>query len=124
MEVCVALGLLVSELSEEPWKGQVITFSENPQLHIIKGNTLKEKCEFVKRMQWNMNTNFQQVFDRILEIAVTAQLSQEEMIKTVFVFGDMEFDQASLNPWKTDYKVIKKKFKKSGYKVPVWEILK
>ena len=30
MELCVALGLLVSELSEEPWKGRVITFSANP----------------------------------------------------------------------------------------------
>ena len=29
-EVCVALGLFVSELSEEPCKGKVITFSENP----------------------------------------------------------------------------------------------
>lgn len=27
MEVCVALGLLISELSEDPWKGHVITFS-------------------------------------------------------------------------------------------------
>ncbi|CAN8247804.1 unnamed protein product [Cochlearia groenlandica] len=35
MEVCVALGLLVSELNEEPWKGKVITFSKNPQLHIL-----------------------------------------------------------------------------------------
>ncbi|WOH16150.1 hypothetical protein DCAR_0935699 [Daucus carota subsp. sativus] len=118
MEVSVSLGMLVSELSEEPWKGQVITFSENPQLHIIKGDTLKEKAEFVRDMQWNMNTDFQKVFDRILEIAVTAQLSQEQMIKTVFVFSDMEFDQASANPWKTDYKVIKKKFRKSGYRVP------
>ena len=28
MEVCVSLGLLLSELAEEPWKGKVITFSE------------------------------------------------------------------------------------------------
>ncbi|XLU63380.1 hypothetical protein S245_022589 [Arachis hypogaea] len=37
MDVCVALGLLVSELNEEPWKGKVITFSANPQLHLIEG---------------------------------------------------------------------------------------
>ncbi|KAE8009142.1 hypothetical protein FH972_005595 [Carpinus fangiana] len=29
-EVSVAMGLLVSDLSEEPWKGKVITFSESP----------------------------------------------------------------------------------------------
>ena len=38
MEVSVALGLLVSELSEEPWKGKVITFSEFPLLHFIQGD--------------------------------------------------------------------------------------
>lgn len=35
MEVSVALGLLISELSEEPWKGQLITYSANPQLHMV-----------------------------------------------------------------------------------------
>ncbi|MFQ6646135.1 hypothetical protein Gotur_019000, partial [Gossypium turneri] len=30
MDVAVALELLVSELSEEPWKGKVVTFSANP----------------------------------------------------------------------------------------------
>ncbi|KAK1401364.1 GPI inositol-deacylase PGAP1-like protein [Heracleum sosnowskyi] len=118
MEVSVALGLLVSELSEEPWKGQVITFSKEPQLHIIKGDTLQEKYNFVRFMKWGMNTNFQKVFDRILEVAVTSQLSQQQMVKTVFVFSDMEFDQASLNPWETDYQVLQKKFRKSGYRVP------
>ncbi|KAG8070039.1 hypothetical protein GUJ93_ZPchr0006g45632 [Zizania palustris] len=32
MDVCVALGLLVSELSEDPWRGRVITFSKHPEL--------------------------------------------------------------------------------------------
>ncbi|CAD6206516.1 unnamed protein product [Miscanthus lutarioriparius] len=36
MEVCVALGLLISELSEKPWAGRVITFSETPQIHKIE----------------------------------------------------------------------------------------
>ena len=62
---------------------------------------------------------FRRVFDRILNISVTAQLSEDQMVKTVFVFSDMEFDQASKNPWETDYMVIQKKFKERGYqKVP------
>ncbi|KAK3026312.1 hypothetical protein RJ639_041000 [Escallonia herrerae] len=32
LEVFVAVGLLISELSEEPWKGKLITFSEKPRL--------------------------------------------------------------------------------------------
>ncbi|KAK1362490.1 GPI inositol-deacylase PGAP1-like protein [Heracleum sosnowskyi] len=119
MAVAIALGLLVSELSEEPWKGQVITFSQNPQLHLIEGDTVQEKTQFIRFMEWGMNTDFQKVFDRILEVAVAAKLSEEQMIKRLFVFSDMEFDQASLNPWETDYQVIQKKFRKNGYeKVP------
>ncbi|KAF8687801.1 hypothetical protein HU200_042737 [Digitaria exilis] len=78
MEVCVALGLLISELSEEPWAGKL-------------------------------------VFDRILTTAVDARLAKEKMIRTVFVFSDMEFDEASASPWETDYEVICRKFQDAGY---------
>ncbi|OMO53838.1 hypothetical protein CCACVL1_28308 [Corchorus capsularis] len=95
MEVSVALGLLVSELSEEPWKGKVITFSENPELHLIEGDTLKAKTEFVRRMDWGGNTDFQKVFDQILSVAVEGKLSEDQLIKRIFVFSDMEFDEAN-----------------------------
>ncbi|KAI3771777.1 hypothetical protein L6452_02945 [Arctium lappa] len=36
MEVPVTHELLASELSAEPWKGRVITFSLSPELHSIK----------------------------------------------------------------------------------------
>ncbi|CAN1294572.1 Uncharacterized protein L728 [Linum perenne] len=95
MEVCVALGLLVSELSEEPWKGKVITFSENPEMHLVEGSSLKEKTEFIRRMNWGGSTNFYKVFDKILETAVANNLNEDQLIKRVFVFSDMEFHQAS-----------------------------
>ncbi|EEF30857.1 conserved hypothetical protein [Ricinus communis] len=145
MEVSVALGLLVSELSEEPWKGKAFTFSEIPELHFIEGDSLFEKTEFVRRMDWGRNTDFQKVFDRILEVAVENKLSEDQLIKRVFVFSDMEFDSASGNygdicgnwnsnrepgseeedkkmhpsGWETDYQAIQRKFKEKGYtKVP------
>ncbi|CAN6199592.1 unnamed protein product [Urochloa humidicola] len=115
IEVCVALGLLISELSEKPWGGRVITFSATPQIHKIEGKTLTQKMTFIKRMEWQMNTNFQAVFDRILRTAVDARLPKDKMIRTVFVFSDMEFDEASQRPWETDYQVICRKFKDAGY---------
>ncbi|XP_058200581.1 uncharacterized protein LOC131315504 [Rhododendron vialii] len=131
MEVSVALGLLISELSEKPWRGKLITFSANPQLHKIKGDSLQSKTEFIRDMDWGVNTDFQKVFDRILEVAVKGKLSEDEMIKTLFVFSDMEFDQASrtyngsgygrasTKNWETDYTVIERKYKEKGYeKVP------
>ncbi|KAK7275711.1 hypothetical protein RIF29_16833 [Crotalaria pallida] len=123
MEVSVALGLLVSELSVEPWKGKVITFSENPQLQLIEGNDLESKTDFVRGMEWGMNTNFQRVFDLILDVAVSGNLKEDQMIKRVFVFSDMEFDEASLNPWETDYQAITRKFNEKGYGSAVPQIV-
>ncbi|XP_020182889.1 uncharacterized protein [Aegilops tauschii subsp. strangulata] len=123
MDVCIALGLLVSELTDDPWRGRVITFSEQPNIHMIKGDTLSEKTEFVRNMDWGMNTDFQAVFDKILEVAVGAGLPAEKMVRRVFVFSDMEFDQASANPWETDYEAIVRKFSEAGYGAAVPEIV-
>ncbi|CAK7336080.1 unnamed protein product [Dovyalis caffra] len=40
---------------------------------------------------------------------------EDQMIKRVFLFSDMEFDQASSNRWEIDYQVIVRKFAKKGY---------
>ncbi|KAL5552562.1 hypothetical protein UlMin_039963 [Ulmus minor] len=123
MEVSVALGLLVSELSEDPWKGKIITFSKNPQLHFIKGDNLRSKSEFVRTMDWGRNTDFQKVFDLILGVAVNGKLKEEQMVKRLFVFSDMEFDEASPYRWETDYEVIKWKFLEKGYGSAVPQIV-
>ncbi|PIA64211.1 hypothetical protein AQUCO_00201469v1 [Aquilegia coerulea] len=123
MKVCIALGLLVSELSDHPWKAKVITFSENPTLQIIKGDTLEQKKAFVQYMDWGMNTDFQKVFDLILRVAVKGKLRKAKMIKRVFVFSDMEFDEASANDWETDYQAIKRKFIQKGYGSAIPEIV-
>ncbi|OWM76251.1 hypothetical protein CDL15_Pgr009897 [Punica granatum] len=52
IEVSVALGILVSELSKDPWKGKVITFGESPQLHLIEGDDQATKTKFVRNMDW------------------------------------------------------------------------
>ncbi|GLJ48918.1 hypothetical protein SUGI_1031860 [Cryptomeria japonica] len=118
MQVCIALGLLVSEMSAEPWKGHVITFSKNPELHLVQGDTLAEKYRFTENMEYNMNTDFQKVFDVILSMACECKLQPDKMIKQLFVFSDMEFDEASRNPWETDYMAIKRKYKEAGYGAP------
>ncbi|XP_037441704.1 uncharacterized protein LOC119309901 [Triticum dicoccoides] len=121
MEVCIALGVLTSELSERPWKGKVITFHSRPSIHLIKGNTLREKMKFVERLEWGGSTNFQRVFDQILRTAVDAGLAPQKMIRTVFVYSDMEFNMASgayyggEPSWDSDYEVICKKFRAAGY---------
>ncbi|KAL7246096.1 hypothetical protein ACSBR2_001264 [Camellia fascicularis] len=43
MKVSVAVGVLVLEPSEKPWKGKLITFSENPKLQMVKRDDLISK---------------------------------------------------------------------------------
>ncbi|RWR78835.1 plant/T31B5-30 protein [Cinnamomum micranthum f. kanehirae] len=107
MEVCVALGLLVSQLSEEPWRRNVLNFSENPEPHRIEGKTLQEK----------------KVFDRILDVAVASKLEEKKMVKRLFVLTDNPFGEASKNSWETDYHAIQRKYEEKGSGSSVPEIV-
>lgn len=79
--ISVALGLLVSELNEEPWKGHVIDFSQHQQLHLIEGNSLLEKSQYIRKMDCDYWADFQRVFDKILMYAVSAKLNEDQMIR-------------------------------------------
>ncbi|CAL8170309.1 unnamed protein product [Prunus armeniaca] len=99
----VALAVMISELSEEPWKGKLMNFSrnpqrhyffspENPQLHSLQGD-LKAKLEILKdTRQWKVDLEV--LFDSVLEVAVKNDLKPEQMIRRVFVFTSCEdFDK-------------------------------
>ncbi|KAK3027726.1 hypothetical protein RJ639_042466 [Escallonia herrerae] len=83
------------KLSEEPWKAKQITLSEKSRLISIQGEDLLFKFDFVRDIECGANTNFQKVFDLILQVAVNRKLKEDQMIKKVFVFSHMEFDVAS-----------------------------
>ncbi|XP_050231701.1 uncharacterized protein LOC126680592 [Mercurialis annua] len=123
MEASIALGLLISELSDKPWKGKIITFSDNPKLQVIQGKTLFEKIEFVRKINIDSDCNFQKVFDLILKVAVEGKLKEDEMIKTVFVFSDMDFSRESSNGNETNYQVIVRNFREKGYQKVIPEIV-
>ncbi|CAB4276840.1 unnamed protein product [Prunus armeniaca] len=117
LHVSVALGLLVSELNQEPaWKGKVITFNRNPQLLAIQGDDLRSKCAFVRRMdsqEWHCKVDFRKVFDLILQAAVNGNLRPEQMITKVFVFTIyFDFDEISANRWESDYEAIQSSSKR------------
>ena len=69
-------------------------------------------------MDWGGNTNFQAVFDLLLDLAVGANLPPSEMIRTIFVFSDMEFDACGGRGYETDYQLIKRKYSEAGYPMP------
>ncbi|KAF9364698.1 hypothetical protein BGX34_000719 [Mortierella sp. NVP85] len=122
MEVAIALSLLLSQLSRPPFNGLVLTFSASPQVHRIQGNSLVSQVQSLSNMDWGMNTDLAKAFDHILNLAVKNKLAKEDMVKTLFIFSDMEFDQAVSGARQgemfTNYAVVKRRFEKEGYDLP------
>ena len=60
------------------------------------------------------------MFDTILNIASANKLEQEDIVKQIFVFSDMQFDSARTfkDGWTTSYDRIKQKYKANGYGTP------
>ena len=133
MDSAVGLSLLLAEVTAPPFGGLFITFSSRPEALAVGGQAdtrkFDEKVNFIRASQWSMNTDFVAVFERLLlPVAIRHKLKQEDMVKRVFVFSDMQFDQAEPtwgkkgeNPegkWDTAFKRIKKKYRKAGYEMP------
>jgi hypothetical protein len=118
MEVSIALGLILSQLAKGPFANKVITFSANPTLHAVTGNNLLEKAQSIASMEWGMNTNFYGVFQLLVNIGKTFTLTQDQMPETLFVFTDMQFDQAAQSDTNTVYESGKKLFEENNFKIP------
>jgi hypothetical protein len=123
MDSSIGLSLLLAEVTAPPFGGAFITFSESPTVEEVDLTmTLHQKYRALQSSRWGMNTDFAAVFEKlILPLAIENKLRQDEMVKRVFVFSDMQFDQAELmrgNRWSTSYERIEKKFAAAGYEMP------
>ena len=71
-----------------------IRFSRNPTFHSTENSsTLYGKVNSMKRMEWGGNTDLHKVFQLILHTAKLAKLTRENMVKRLFIFTDMQFDE-------------------------------
>jgi hypothetical protein len=112
MQVAISLGLLsVNESNEH----SVITFSESPTLHRVKGTTLEARVNELSRMDWGMNTDIEKVFRLLLSLA-----GKKKYIKRVFIFSDMQFDAAVIN---SDTQLRNAKALYAARKVPFPQII-
>jgi hypothetical protein len=121
LQVAISLGLVINEISGN----DILTFSQVPEWHKIKGNTLKEKVESLNGAKWGANTNFNAVYELIYnyKCKVLEDKVDKGNIKAdsyLFVFSDMQFDEAygNNNERKPMYEYYKDKFESIGLKLP------
>lgn len=128
MDSSIALALLVAEVAQPPFGGAFITFAERPVVQRIDQDpswTLRQKIAAVRRSDWGMRTDFEAVFTKLLlPMAVANKLAPADMVKRVFVFSDMQFDQArpirTNNDTDTDtsFERARAQFREAGYELP------
>lgn len=71
MEVSIALGILVSELSDPAFKDRFITFHETPTWVSLEGLTsLRDKVVQTQAAPWGGSTDFKAAMEMILKVAV------------------------------------------------------
>ena len=113
MEVSIALGVLVSELSDRAFRDRFITFHETPTWVSLEGLTsLRDKVVKTQAAPWGGSTDFKAALEMILKVAVEHRLSPEE-IPDLIVFSDMQFNQAG-RYGETMHDVIKRRFAEAG----------
>lgn len=113
----VGLAIYIAEHNKGFFKNHFITFSEKPTLQEIKGRTISEKVNNLKKINaWN--TDIDLVFDLILKTAKENKLNQKDMPSHILIISDMEFDRGVYSQTGTNFNSWKDVFEKEGYYLP------
>jgi hypothetical protein len=122
IDVSIALGLLISECCEGSFHRKILPFCDKPTLFEVKGNTLLEQVTYIKTyLQDGMSTNFEAVFDLLIDTGVMYDVLADKMPTKIVVLSDMQFDDADQNTVlneETLHQTIIKKYQDTPYTPP------
>lgn len=113
----VGLAIYFAERNKGDYHNLFMTFSKDPQIVNLRGETLEQKINNAKSAEWGMNTNLKAAFDKILLIALENDTPPEDIPKSIIVISDMEIDFCGDKEW-TFYDKTAAKFRKNGYEIP------
>ena len=118
ISVSVSLAMYIAERNSGVWKNKFITFSENPEIQTIVGETIGQKIRNLSKAEWGYSTDLIAVFKSILQAAKFDNVAPSDMPEKIFIVSDMQFDQACQSNKRTNFEQIKKNYAKHGYKMP------
>lgn len=122
MEVSIALGIGVSEITHPAFRDMILTFEDRPQWHRLNASDgIVKKVQSLERADWGFSTNFELAYDEILKVCVENKLAKND-VPSLIVFSDMQFDQAASHTSRLDtmHETIRSKFAATA-KVLDWE---
>lgn len=120
-EVAIALGLYCADKCKGPFHNHFMMFDEKPYLVNLKGEFASKVHQLSNFCINATNTNIGAAFDKLLEMAVDSNCSQEDFPTTLYIISDMQFDCANGSYYgykMTNMSQIRKKYEHYGYKLP------
>jgi len=116
--VSVSLAIYFAQRTKGAFKDHFLTFNDDSKLIKIRSKDIVSVAREVQRAPWGGSTNLQSAFDNILKHATANRVEQSELPDTIYVISDMELNVACSGNNKTNFEVIKEKYRKAGYKMP------
>jgi hypothetical protein len=116
LEVAVSLGLYLADKNKGAFKDTFLTFSGKPELMHLKGG-INSKIDQMVKSNWDMNTDLNKAFAKILDVAVKGNVAQEDMPGMVLILSDMQFDQCVKHD-DSAIQMIARKYEAAGYTLP------
>lgn len=117
MATSIGLAIYFAERNKGDYHNLFMTFSGNPQIVTLRGETLSQKIRNVSKADWGYNTDLKAAFDNVLDIAIENNTPKEDMPKSIIVISDMEIDYCGNREW-AFYDKMAHKFQKHGYEIP------
>lgn len=117
LNIAQSLAIYCAERINGEFKNYCITFSANPQLVHLNGESLFDNLNILSNYTEISNTNIYKTFKLILDTAVHKNLPQEELPDTILLISDMQFD-CGAHFDQPMFKQIKQEFAEAGYKLP------
>lgn len=115
MEVAIALGILVSEVTHPHFRHRFISFESTPQwIDLSDCSNIVDKVLTTQRSPWGNSTDIAKAFELVLKVCVKHQLPLEE-VPDMIIFSDMQFDSAVGRRGEVMLQSVQRRFRECGY---------
>jgi len=116
LAIAISLGMYLSERTKGEFKDMFLTFSEDPQLVRLAGDSVKERLDNIVEANWGMSTDFEQAYRHILRVAKKHNVVPDSMPTMLLVLSDMQFNDSQRGM--THFNHMKERYEQAGYELP------
>jgi len=121
LTIALGLGVYLAQRNKSDFQDMFLSFSEEPELIKLQGNSISDIMSNVNGAHWGMNTDFEKAYRLILDRAVKYDVDKDSMPTMLLVLSDMQFDESQdsrSGQFKTHYSWMADEYEKAGYELP------